>query len=177
MEEAWIKAHKISLPTYNKFCKSWNKNINVSIVIYVGIGCGAGWVTEYKGKSAVLLGLESIADLKWHTKDKLEGLILHELCHIIHVILRRLSFKEFEMLEKDPLFLLYSEDFAQRYERLILNKELWRCAHDENWLEWCIKNEHLLAKEFLKKVKNKEKANEFFGSWLEILGKSRTGYF
>ena len=132
---------------------------------------------EYKKKPAVLLGLENIAELRWHTKDKLEGLILHELCHIIHVIQRGLSFKEFETLEEDPLFLLYSEGFAQRCEHLILNKELWRYAQDEKWLEWCIENEYLLAKEFLRRVKNGERVNEFFGSWLEIFGKSQTGYY
>jgi len=156
MEKAWINAREISSPTYNRFLRFWKREIDVLIVIYVGIGCGAGWATEYKKKPTVLLGLENIAELKWHTKDKLEGLILHELCHIIHVILRGISFKEFETLEEDPLFLLYSEGFAQRCEHLILNKELWRYAQDEKWLEWCIQNENLLAKEFLRKVKNGE---------------------
>jgi len=51
---------------------------HVVAVVHVGIGCGAGWVTTYEGKPACLFGLENIAELGWHKKEKLQGLIAHD---------------------------------------------------------------------------------------------------
>ena len=36
--------------------------IDAACVVYVGIGCGAGWVTTYQDKPAILFGPENIAE-------------------------------------------------------------------------------------------------------------------
>ncbi len=177
MEEAWQNLLEVIPGAFKKFVDFWKRDFDVTFVIYVGIGCGAGWATEYGGRYAVLLGLENIAELEWQSKGDLEGLILHELSHIAHMVLRGVSAKEFEGLEADPLFLLYSEGFATRCEHLILGGEVWRIAPDESWLEWCGDNLGFLASEYLRRVEENEPVNDFFGSWLSVEGRSQVGYY
>jgi hypothetical protein len=50
-------------------------------------------------------------------------------------------------------------------------------AKNREWLNWCKKHKHRLAKEFLNRIKRQEQAKEFFGSWFSIRGKKQTGYF
>jgi len=177
IEESWRNLHNVIPKAYREFKNFWNRNFDVIFVIYVGIGCGAGWATEYNEHYAVLLGLENIAELRWISEESLEGLLLHELSHIAHMVLRDLSPKEFEELEEDPLFLLYSEGFATRCEHLILGEEKWRIAPGEDWLKWCKENLSFLASEYLRRVEHNEPVNDFFGSWLNVKGKSQTGYY
>ena len=96
-------------------------DFDIVFVIYVGVGCGAGWATKYGEQPAVLLGLENIAEQKWHVKNKLKGLVAHEIGHLAHMKWRN-EWETFEKSEQDPLFLLYSEGFAQRCEHVILWK-------------------------------------------------------
>jgi len=177
VEESWRNLHDVIPKAYGRFKDFWRRDFDVIFVIYVGIGCGAGWATEYNKRYAILLGLENIAELRWNSKECLEGLLLHELSHIAHMVLRGLSPEEFEELEEDPLFLLYSEGFATRCEHLILGEERWRIAPSEDWLKWCKDNLSFLASEYLKRVERNESVNDFFGSWLGIEGMSQTGYY
>ena len=151
-------------------------DFDMTLVIYVGIGCGAGWATTYRGEPSILLGLENIAEQKWHTKSKLQGLLAHEIGHLAHMKWRN-EWETFEKAEENPLFQLYSEGFAQRCEHIILRKETWHMAQNKEWLPWCQQNRSLLAKEFLKRLKKQAPINDFFGSWFNIQGKGQTGYF
>jgi hypothetical protein len=163
-------------PIYAKASKMLKLDFDIFFVIYVGVGCGAGWATTYNGQPAVLLGLENIAEEKWHTKNKLEGLISHEIGHLAHMKWRN-EWKKFEKAEQDPLFQLYSEGFAQRCEHKILERETWHMAQDKEWLVWCEQNKSWLAKEFLKRLEKQVSVNDFFGSWFNIQGRKQTGYF
>ncbi len=173
-------ARKNILAVYHSIWKRALHRLGVDFdtifVIYVGLGCGAGWATTYNGKPSVLLGLENIAEEKWHTKAKLKGLISHEIGHLTHMKWRE-EWETFEKNEEDPLFLLYSEGFAQRCEHLILERESWHMAPNREWLLWCRQNRKFLAKEFLTRLKEQRSVNDFFGSWFDIQGKSQTGYF
>jgi hypothetical protein len=177
IEEAWQNLRGIIPETFEKFIKFWGRDFDVVFVLYVGIGCGAGWASEYNGRYAVLHGLENIAELKWHKPEALERLVLHELSHIAHMVFQGTSPREFEELEADPFFLLYSEGFATRCEHLIIGKETWLIAPDSTWLKWCKSNIAFLASEYLRRAEEKRPVNEFFGSWLNIEGKSQTGYY
>ena len=177
MKKARNKLCKIIPEAYNDFTKFWNLNISIVFVIYVGLGCGAGWATKYLAYHAVLLGLENIVELGWTSARSLKGLLLHELSHIAHMALRKIDPEEYERLTKDPLFLLYSEGFATRCEHLILGREEWRIAPSRKWLKWCRDNMYFLAHEYLKRVREGKDVNDFFGSWLNIKGKSQTGYY
>jgi hypothetical protein len=162
-------------PICSKAVENLKLDFDVIFVIYVGIGCGAGWATTYKGQPAVLLGLENIAEERWHTQRKLKGLISHEIGHLAHINWRN-EWQIFEKVE-DPLFQLYGEGFAQRCEHIILRKETWHVAKDREWLSWCKRHKGWLAKEFLKRVEKQASLKDFFGSWFSIQGKKQTGYF
>ncbi|MEO0113115.1 MAG: hypothetical protein ABIN23_04385 [candidate division WOR-3 bacterium] len=159
-------------PIYYEVLRKLNVDFPIVFVIYVGIGSGAGWATIYKSNLACLLGLEKIAELKWHSKDKLKTLLLHEIGHLVHMKYRK-EYKKFEKYEKDPLFLLYSEGFAKRFVSFISGKE----KEDKNWVLWCRKHKKELIREYLNRINYKKKVNDFFGDWLNVKGKSFTGYF
>jgi len=167
---------KIYKSVYTKSLESLKLDFGILFVIYVGIGCGAGWATNYSGQPAVLLGLENIAEQKWHTKNKLRGLISHEIGHLAHMKWRN-EWETFVKASQDPLFRLYSEGFAQKCEHVILGRETWHLAQDKEWLNWCEQHKSWLAKKFLKRLEKQASLNDFFGSWFSIQGKTQTGYF
>ncbi|AMQ17682.1 hypothetical protein [Thermococcus peptonophilus] len=141
-----------------------------NVVIYIGLENGAGWVTEFMGKPSILFGLEAISELKWY--NKLDGLAVHEFGHLVHWLLRG---ENIEMLEDEQMFLLYTEGFAQRIEDIILGRP-WH-LEEEGWFEWCEENEGLLKAEFLRRIKENEPLNPFFGSWYTLFGKQFLGYY
>ncbi|HHY35298.1 MAG TPA: hypothetical protein GX510_06670 [Firmicutes bacterium] len=160
-------------------------------VIYVGLGCGAGWVCRYKGKTAVLFGLENVAECGFTDRSSIAGLVAHELGHVLHRILREATqhgarvspdgadeLTDDELDGQDPLFTLYSEGFAQRCEHLIMGKETWHESKNHGeWVSWCRQNQARLAREFLRRLDQHEDLRPFFGSWFDIEGRSQTGYF
>ena len=151
-------------------------DFDLVLVIYVGTGCGAGWATAYAGKSALLLGLENIAEEGWHTVGHIKGLISHEIGHLAHMRWRAgLGSMDDDM--RDPLFHLYSEGFAQRCEHVVNGKDTWHMAPDVEWLSWCGRNLGRLAAEFLRRVETGTPVRDFFGSWYNIEGRKMTGYY
>jgi hypothetical protein len=176
MATARSNALKIIEPTYEKAKHRLDFDSDITFVLYVGIGCGAGWATTYNRRPAILLGLENIAEEKWHTENRLEGLISHEIGHLVHMKSRG-QWKIFERAEEDPAFLLYSEGFAQKCEHVILQRESWHMAPNNHWIAWCEKNRSWLAKQFLDKINQNNSVRDFFGSWYSINGRKQTGYF
>ena len=57
-----------------------------------------------------------------------------------------------------------------------MNKRPWH-LEEKGWFEWCEENEKVIKKEFLRKVKEKEPLNPFFGSWYALFGKQYLGYY
>jgi len=174
IQEAHRRLRKLCGPICERASRKLNVELDMVFVIYVGLGCGAGWATRYQGKPACLFGLEGIAELGWHTSEKLEGLIAHELGHLIHEAWRG---EPLEPLEGDPWFQLYLEGFAQRLEHIILGRESWHQAQGEGWLKWCKEHKGYLAQEYLRRAIQGEAVSEFFGSWFEFQGQKHIGYF
>lgn len=176
MQQAQKNLLLICGSTYKLSVQALKVDFPIIFVIYVGIGVGAGWATPYKSQPACLLGLEQIAELGWYSRKRLKSLLAHEIGHLVHMQWRG-EFEKFEMYEKDPLFILYSEGLAKRCEFFILGKDTWNEAGDENWISWCRKYKRELAEEYLHRVDSGKPVNEFFGDWLNVKGKSQTGYF
>jgi hypothetical protein len=176
MREARDNILEVCEPTYLRATERLGLDFEVTFVIYVGIGCGAGWATTYNGQPSVLLGLENIAEEKWHAKNRLQGLLCHEMGHLAHMKWRQ-EWKPFEKAEENPLFRLYSEGFAQRCEHVILGKETWHLAPGKEWLHWCEQHKGWLASEFLGRLEKHASVKDFFGSWFSIQGRKQTGYF
>jgi hypothetical protein len=145
-------------------------------LFYVGIGCGAGWVTTYDNKPAILFGLENIAGEGWTKARTLRGFIAHEMGHIAHF-----HWRDQAGLAKGegPFWQLYSEGFAQWIEQLLIGAPSWHMQDEQagDWLAWCQENRGWLAAEFLRKANGPEAVRPFFGSWFDIKGYKQTGYF
>ena len=145
-------------------------------LMYVGIGCGAGWVTTYEDKQAILFGLENIAEEGWTKSVTLEAFVGHELGHVAHFNWRERA----NMADgSGPWWQLYTEGFAQWCEHLMLGKPAWHMQDEEeiDWLGWCQENRSWLATEFFRSVQREESTRPFFGSWYDIRGYKQTGYF
>jgi hypothetical protein len=152
-------------------------NESVTFVIYVGIGCGAGWATTLGGSPAILFGLENIAESGWSDFDTIQGLVAHELGHLVHYAWRA---KSGTPTGSGPWWQLYEEGFAQECESRILDTDAVHQAgsgQEEDWLAWCRESRSWLAAEFLHRMDADQEIKDFFGSWFEIHGHSETGYF
>ena len=149
----------------------------VVFVVYVGTGCGAGWVTDYGGTAAVLLGLENIAECGWSGERALTGLLAHELGHVAHYHWRR---QAGVANGKGPLWDVYDEGFAQYCEHHVAGEDTWHMNEGYNppdWAAWCRENLSWLAGEFLRRLDDPEGIRAFFGSWFRIEGRTQCGYF
>jgi hypothetical protein len=180
MQEARENLLAVCGPIYERALQVLGFDFKIVFVIYVGLGCGAGWATRYESHPACLFGLENIAESGWHTHDRLQGLVAHEIGHLAHMAWRG-EWDSFAEAEQDPFFQLYSEGFAQRCEHLILGDETWHQAQDESWLPWCKQHKGWLAREYLRRIgkgKFDSIRRDFFGGpWFDIQGKRQTGYF
>jgi len=176
-------AHDVILRGHHAVAARFGEHLRVDFtcrfVVYVGLECGAGWATTYEATPACLLGLEAIANLSWHTEEHIQGLIAHELGHLAHMVWReRAGVSNLKESEAHPLFLLYSEGFAQRAEHVTLGRDAWHMCDERNtWLAWCRAREGWLAGEFLRRVDAGEDVRDFFGSWFAIEGHSQAGYY
>ena len=177
---AMEQARSNILEHYRSVCARAHRKLGIefelTLVVYVGTGCGAGWATTYAGKPALLMGLENIAQEGWHTRDRIEGLIAHEIGHLAHSRWRS-GLGPMGEDEDDPLMLLYSEGFAQRCEHVINGRDTWHLSPDQGWFSWCARNTGRLAAEFLRRLEAGNPVNDFFGSWHHIEGRKMTGYF
>jgi hypothetical protein len=150
---------------------------DVAYLLYVGLGNGAGWVTRYDGHLAVLFGLEGIVDSGFDETKRLEGLVAHELGHVLHHSWR----EDGDLtLGSGPWWQLYEEGFAQFCESEILNTDSYHMRDSSlgnDWLAWC--QEHLawLASEFMRLADQGQSVRPFFGSWYDVSGRKQTGYF
>lgn len=157
----------------------FNVDLDINIVLYCGLLNSAGWVDEYNGKRAILYGIDKIAELGWHTMDKLKPLLSHELCHVVYFELRGEDTLPSDIEENkynEGIWRIYTEGFAQFFQQKLLNKEA-----DSRGMEWegiCGLNEDRLKKLYLEALNDSEKGtNDFFGDWFQVLGLNDTGYF
>jgi hypothetical protein len=149
-------------------------NLSVYAVIYVGIGLGAGWATKYRSKPALLFGVENIAEEGWTSTNEIRGLITHEFAHLLHTFWRLRSGKSFI---SSPLWQLYTEGFADRFEISIGSKNKSHRESTNRGPAWFQHNKQWLATEFLSRLQNNASFKEFFGSWYQLRGHSQTGYY
>ena len=177
MQTAHSNLRNVCGEIYKRCYQTTGFDSDLVCVIYVGLGCGAGWANEYEGKPAVLFGLENTAEEGWQERDTLEGLMAHELGHLVHFAWR----KQAKVPDEEAgWWQLYTEGFAQRCEGVILDRSSWhmRCSSTEGqWKDWCEQNIGWLAAEFLRRVDQDEDMRPFFGSWFDLRGQKQTGYF
>lgn len=179
MKEAYNNILLMMNSVNEKVKNIFGLNLDINIVLYAGLCNSAGWVDYYEDKRAVLFGIDKIAELNWHTSEKLEPLVAHELCHVIHFQLRgedNLS----DSVERNNynigIWRIYEEGFAQFYQNKFLLTE--NDCRGAEWTEKCNSNKNELKKLYLRALLDEQTGiRNFFGDWFEILGISDTGYF
>ncbi len=176
------KAHENLLKVLENISKRvqevFNIDLDINVVIYAGLCNAAGWVDEYEGKRTVLFGIDKMAELRWHDLEKIDCLVCHELCHVIHFFIRGEVIPEEASINKYNygIWDLYEEGFAQYFEEKI--SRYHKDSRGENWSYECEKNEKKLKKLYLEALEDSEKGTrDFFGDWYKVLGISDTGYY
>ncbi len=155
--------------------RSLQVDFEVTYILHVGLGCGAGWATSYGGRPAVLFGLENAAEEGMVEAESLDRLAAHEFSHLAHRHWRQLAGLD---EGHGPWWQLVEEGLARRAEARILgdvSPPSEQLADD--WEDWCRANRAWLAEAFLETIRSGEPVNCFFGSWLEVGGRSETGYY
>ncbi|GMG97489.1 hypothetical protein EN5CB1_23150 [Tepidimicrobium xylanilyticum] len=152
-----------------RMCKVFNFNLEVTIVLYCGLCNSAGWVDTYDNKRAILFGIDKIARLNWHTIEKLESLVAHELCHVIHFHIRgedKLPSSIDSNIFNEGIWYLYEEGFAQFFQYKLLDKEV--DTRGKEWFDICRANERQLKNLYLKALFDEEKGTQdFLGAGLK----------
>jgi hypothetical protein len=162
-------------PLYARARANLGLDFGILYLIYVGIGCGAGWATSFAGQPACLFGLENLAELGWTESEAIEGLVAHEMGHLLFSEWRRRRSLE---AGRSPCWQLYEEGFAARCQHLILGRETWHQAVGQrDWLSWCQENRAWLATEFLRRAGQGETIAPFFGTWYDLRGWRECGHY
>lgn len=149
-------------------------DLNVSIIFYLGLCNSAGWATELDGQPVVLLGVEKIIELNWHSKTYMAGLIYHELGHVWHNKMRSGIMKPFE---NRALWQLYREGVAMYVEQLLIDDKRFYHQDKDGWLNWCQGNNKDLYNVYLNRIIKGDSICDFFGDWNNYDGKSDIGYY
>lgn len=148
------------------------------IVLYCGLCNSAGWVDTYNGNRAILFGIDKIAELGWHTEEKIKPLIAHELCHVIHFEIRgedELTAVEANNYNKG-IWRIYEEGFAQYYQQKLAGDSI--DSRGEEWIKICNENQYKLKNLYLKALSDEKAGTKnFFGDWFKVIGISDAGYF
>ncbi len=174
MRSAYAHLPRLLPAAARRLEEQFDLKLDWQAVLYAGMENGAGWVTDYQGRPAILFGLEAIAECGWQEEATLEGLIAHELGHLTHNAWRDEPLSETE----DAWLHLYSEGFAQYFEGQLLQRESWHetGGQGQPWLDWCKTNNARLAYEFLRDADAGDDMKRFFGSWYDIDGIKQAGY-
>ncbi len=155
----------------------FGKSLDVSIVFYLGLCNGAGWVTEYCGKAAILLGMEKILELDWCNINDMRGLIYHELGHVYQK--QYGTFKcEFDKNEDMFLWQLFTEGIAMCFEQIIVDDPTFYHQDKNGWKSWCDDHFEQIRSDFTKDLKTMSFADQrYFGDWVNYNGHGDVGYY
>lgn len=162
-------------PVFLKAAAMYDLPFHPVFVIYVGIGVGAGWATRFKGRRAVLFGLENAAELGWTDRRSVEATIAHELGHLAHQEWRARAGLLERPKREGPYWSLYEEGFAVFFERAVAGRFHW--PPESGWAAWCQRNLAWLAASYLRTIQRRRSAHQFFGSWHRVRGHTESGHY
>lgn len=160
-----------------RIIEKFGRTLDTDIVLYLGLCNGAGWVTGLNNKSAVLLGIEKIIELKWYDVDSMNSLIIHELGHVYqdqYGVLHR----QFETLQDRFLWQLFTEGIAMVFEQEVEGDSTCFHQYDNKWRDWC--HEHIthIKQSFYNDLPEMTNENQrYFGDWVSFEGHGDTGYY
>ena len=172
--DSFLKATKdLEHIIYERFGKS----LDVTVAFYLGLCNGAGWVTEYRGKTAILLGMEKISELNWCGIDDMRGLIYHELGHVYQKQYGTLN-RDFDKNEDSFLWQLFTEGVAMCFEQIIVGDAEYYHQDKNGWKSWCDDHYEQIKSDFAEDLKTMSFANQrYFGDWVNYNGHGDVGYY
>lgn len=158
---------------YDKF----GKGLDVDIIFCLGLCGGAGWVTEYQGRTAVFLGIEKIVELNWCGTDDMYGLICHELGHVYqgqYGVLERTLPRQADHF----LWQLFTEGIAMYFEQTLIGDPDWFHQDKDGWKTWCDGHFEEIRADFNRDLKTMTFATQrYFGDWVAYHGHGDVGYY
>ncbi len=160
-----------------KIRKAFGRVPDVLVCLYTGLCNGAGWVTEVNGQTAVLLGIEKIAELDWCGEDDMNGLIVHELGHVYQKQFGVLD-RTFDRSEDAFLWQLFTEGVAMVFEQEVCGDASYFHQDRNGWKAWCAKHVKEIASDFVQDLPEMTGANQrYFGDWVSYRGQPDAGYY
>ncbi|MBQ7646583.1 MAG: hypothetical protein IJS94_04875 [Clostridia bacterium] len=160
-----------------KIFKNFHRTLDVDLVLYLGLCNGAGWVTSINGRSTILFGIEKIMELDWCGKEKMTGLIFHELGHVYQ--------EQYGVLRIEPesapdkfLWQLFTEGVAMVFEQEIAGDPEYFHQYGSEWKQWCDEHADLIKQSFNADLSSMTSENQrYFGDWVSFNGYGDTGYY
>lgn len=166
---------KVTENLSDKIKKEFNIDLDVTVILYLGLGNAAGWATHIRNKKFVLIGLEKVVELGWCSERDIQDLIYHEMGHIYHSLFEPKNYLISN--RRKGIYQLYSEGIAMVFEQILCNDSNRFHQDVDGWLSWCKENETLIKTEYLKRLRNNESVQDFFGDWRSFEGHSDVGYY
>ncbi len=154
----------------------FKSDIDPDIILYLGLCNGACWATTLDGRNAVLLGIEKIIELNWQNESDMQALIFHEIGHIWHKTYGNLN-PHAQTSGEQSLAQLYREGIAMVCEQILCNDDNHYHQDKNGWLDWCTANKAEIKREYLRRVKENESTQDFFGDWCSYKNHSDVGYY
>lgn len=155
----------------------FGRELNIDIVLYLGLCNAAGWVTSINGTDAVLLGVEKIIDLGWHSADSMCGLIYHELGHVYHAQHGKFKQKSDDN-KREFVWQLFTEGIAMYFEQAVVGDFNYYHQNINGWKEWCDKNFLRILTDFNRELPDMTRFNQrYFGDLCDYYGHSDVGYY
>lgn len=156
---------------------AFGRSLDVDIVFYLGLCNGAGWVTPFGGRTCILLGVEKILELGWHTRRDMIGLIHHELGHAYQAqygVLRR----AFDDPAQAFLWQLFTEGVAMVFEQTLVGDPDFYHQDRDGWKAWCDARFAQIRRDFDRDLPGMTRANQrYFGDWVRYEGRGDVGYY
>ncbi len=177
LEQALRSFRAVTEGLDGRIAAAFGKSVDADVILYLGLCCGAGWVTEVGGKTAVLLGIEKILELGWFDLDSMTGLIVHELGHVYQAQYGRLSY-ETDALPERFLWQLFTEGVAMVFEQEVLGDRDYFHQDRGGWRRWCDENAAAICRAFRRDLDTMTpETQRYFGDWVRFEGQPDTGYY
>lgn len=150
---------------------------DLDIVFYLGLCNGAGWVTNIKGRTCILLGIEKILELGWDNAHDMRGLIYHETGHAHHM-----QFGHYQTPasgnEQRFLWQLFTEGIATYYAQTLAEDDRYYHQNKAGWLAWCEAHEEQIKQDFAADLpRMRFDTQRWFGDWVRYQGWGDVGYY
>lgn len=177
LEQALRSFRAVTEGLDGRITAAFGKSVDADVILYLGLCCGAGWVTEAGGKTAVLLGIEKILELGWFDLDSMTGLIVHELGHVYQAQYGNLSY-ETDALPERFLWQLFTEGVAMVFEQEVLGDRDYFHQDRGGWRRWCDENAAAICRAFRRDLDTMTpETQRYFGDWVRFEGQPDTGYY